>query len=112
MKPDAAEIRAAIHTQMPELLPEIKAMVDAALIYMYRTMWVDPDLRRAVLDIRDMDRCDGRVKRIHSRIARDTIKGGLVFSAASGSEVLSREWYDYAMRLQLNRAEKLRSDAR
>lgn len=48
-----------------------------ALKYLYRTMWVDPDLRQAILDIREMDRKDGRVKRIHGRLARDTVKGGL-----------------------------------
>ncbi|MCB5187370.1 hypothetical protein LG200_05045 [Methylobacillus caricis] len=82
-----------------------------AIKYMHRLMWVDPDHRQAILDIRDMDRADGRVKRIHSRIARDTIKGGLIMQQSSPSEVLSREWDDFQRRLQLNRVTKLKSDA-
>jgi hypothetical protein len=82
------------------------------LKYAYRLMWVDPDLRQAILDIREMDRTDGRVKRIHSRVARDVIKGGLVMQQGEASEVLAREWDAFQRRLQLNRIEKLKSDAR
>jgi hypothetical protein len=80
--------------------------------YLYRLMWVDPDLRQAVLDMREMDRLDGRVKRIHNRVARDTIKGGLVMQIAEGKEQLGRMWDEFQRRLQLNRVEKLKSDAR
>lgn len=82
------------------------------LKYLYRVMWVDPDLRQAILDIREMDRLDGRVKRIHSRVARDVVKGGLIMQQASENETLSKLWQDFGRRLQLNRAEKLKSDAR
>ncbi|MFZ5658752.1 MAG: hypothetical protein ACOY5C_02720 [Pseudomonadota bacterium] len=80
--------------------------------YLYRLMWVDPDLRQAILDIREMDRLDGRVKRIHSRVARDVIKGGLVFTQNKGNKRIRDLWEEYARRLQLNRVEKLKSDAR
>lgn len=80
--------------------------------YLYRFMWVDPDLRQAILDVREMDKLDGRVKRIHNRIARDTIKGGLVFQQSQGNEKLATMWNEFATRLQLNRVEKLKSDAR
>lgn len=80
--------------------------------YLYRLMWVDPDLRQAILDVREMDRLDGRVKRIHSRVARDTIKGGLIMQQAHASDTLARHWDDFQRRLQLNRVEKLKSDAR
>jgi hypothetical protein len=80
--------------------------------YAYRTMWVDPDLRQAILDIREMDKLDGRVKRIHSRVARDTIRGGLLFTQECPSAEMLREWNSFSRRLQLNRVEKLRSDAR
>ncbi len=80
--------------------------------YLYRVMWVDPDLRAAIQDIRDMDRKDGRVKRIHARIGRDTIKGGLVLQQAEQSPVLGRHWAAFERRLQLNRVEKMKSDAR
>ncbi|OGT21499.1 MAG: hypothetical protein A2342_09500 [Gallionellales bacterium RIFOXYB12_FULL_54_9] len=80
--------------------------------YAYRLMWVDPDLRQAILDIREMDRLDGRVKRIHSRIARDTVKGGLIMQQGQTNDILSREWNIFQRNLQLNRIEKLKSDAR
>ncbi|MDP3425474.1 MAG: hypothetical protein Q8S32_17170 [Burkholderiaceae bacterium] len=80
--------------------------------YLYRMMWVDPDLRQAILDVREMDKLDGRVRRIHSRIARDVVKGGLVMQIPEGSEKLATLWADFQRRMQLNRVEKLKSDAR
>lgn len=81
------------------------------LKYLYRLMWVDPDLRQAILDIREMDKLDGRVKQIHRRVARDTIKGGLVLMRSGGSDQIKTMWDDFSRRLQLNRVEKLKSDA-
>lgn len=89
-----------------------RATPENSLKYLYRTMWVDPDLRQAILDIREMDRKDGRVKRIHGRIARDAVKGGLVLKQAKDNPKVAALWRDFAARLQLNRAEKLKSDAR
>jgi hypothetical protein len=80
--------------------------------YLYRVMWVDPDLRQAILDIREMDRLDGRVKRIHNRVARDVVKGGLIMQQATENKELAAMWKDFGRRLQLNRPEKLKSDAR
>ena len=80
--------------------------------YLYRMMWVDPDLRQAILDIREMDRLDGRVKRIHSRVARDVVKGGLIMQQVTPNETVSKLWDVFQRRLQLNRTEKLKSDAR
>jgi len=80
--------------------------------YLYRVMWVDSAVRQAILDVREMDREDGRVKRIHARVARDVIKGGLIMQQAEDSTVLAREWQAFGRRLQLDRREKLRSDAR
>lgn len=80
--------------------------------YLYSLMQVDPELRQAILHIREMDRLDGRVKRIHGRVARDTVKGGLILQQSTESQALAKEWIDFGRRLQLNRAAKLRSDAR
>lgn len=80
--------------------------------YMTQLMWVDPEVRQAIVDVRDMDRRDGRVKQIHSRVARDTIRGGLVMTMPRERTALRREWDAYQRRLQLNRVEKLKSDAR
>lgn len=80
--------------------------------YLYRSMWVDPDLRQTILDIREMDRLDGRVKRIHNRIARDAVKGGLVMTQAEASPTIRREWSAFVDRLQLRNPQKLKSDAR
>lgn len=80
--------------------------------YLYRLMWVDSDVRQAILDVREMDRLDGRVKRIHNRLARDTVKGGLVLTQSVPSKRIRKEWEQFVDRLQLNRVEKLKSDAR
>lgn len=90
----------------------IRATPENSMKYMYRLMWVDPAVRQAILDIREMDRLDGRVKYIHKRVARDTVKGGLVFTQSNPKRVLVNEWNDFARRLQLHRPEKLKSDAR
>ena len=82
------------------------------LAYAYRQMWVDPVLRQSILDIREMDKLDGRVKRIHSKMAGHIVKGGLVMLQGSPSEVLAREWDAFQRRVQLHRIEKLKSDAR
>lgn len=82
-----------------------------AVKYLYRRMWVDPDLRQAILDIREMDRLDGRVKKIHGRIARTAVKGGLTLSGTP-SKRIGRLWADFERRLQLTRPAKLVSDAR
>lgn len=80
--------------------------------YLYRMMWVDPDVRQAILDIREMDRLDGRVKRIHARIARDAVKGGLVLTQTRDNPRIRAEWEAFVDRLQLRNPQKLKSDAR
>lgn len=82
------------------------------LKYAYRQLWVDPDLRQTIIDIREMDKLDGRVKRIHSKMAGHIVKGGLVMMQGSPSKVLAKEWEAFSRRLQLYRIEKLKSDAR
>lgn len=87
---------------------------DLAMERLYRTMWVDTERRALIRTMREMDAQDGRVKRIHGRVARDCIRGGLVFQAAerSSGETLKREWDAFKGRLQLDVGEKLKSDAR
>lgn len=79
---------------------------------LYRQFYVDPQLHATIIDIRAMDRMDGRTKMIHSRVARDTIKGGLVMKLAKPNQRVSAAWESFARRTQLNRHEKLKSDAR
>lgn len=83
-----------------------------AIKYLYRIMWVDPDLRAMILDIREMDRKDTRVKKIHARTARAAIKGGLRLTGKDVDERLRRLWKAFERRLQLERREKLESDMR
>lgn len=87
-----------------------RVAADVAMERMYRQMWVDHDRRAKVQLMREMDQQDGRVKKIHARTARDVIRGGLVMQ--TDSEVLMRHWKQFMGRLQLDNAEKLKSDAR
>jgi hypothetical protein len=82
------------------------------LKYLYRVMWTDPDLRQAVLDIRDMDRRDGRVKKTHARMARTATNGGLSVNTSSDNTIIQDSWDLFARRLGLNNPQKLESDAR
>jgi hypothetical protein len=86
---------------------------DDALQRLYSTMFLDYERRAIVRTIREMDQQDGRVKAIHSKLARDAIRGGLVLQTHDGaSEKLKREWLAFMGRLQLDISQKLKSDAR
>lgn len=100
---------------MPYLTTEIgrRATPENSLKYAYRLMWVDPDLRQTILDIRAMDRRDGRVKKIHGRMARTATKGGLqLWWIGAEDDKITRLWRDFRNRLTLHRQEKLESDCR
>lgn len=89
-----------------------RATPENSLKYLYRQMWVDPDLRQAVMDIRDMDRRDGRVKKLHKRMAAAAVKGGLKLKTPSQNKRIIRIWEAFSQRTQLNNHQKLISDAR
>lgn len=90
----------------------MRSTPEAAATRLYRMMWVDPQLRASILQIRNMDRLDGRVKRIHARTSRAAAKGGLSLNASGQPKRLQREWDDFVRRLHLDRREKLESDLR
>ena len=81
--------------------------------YLYQQMTVDTERRSAVLDIRHMDKVDGRVKKIHKKMARDITQGGikLHWKGPENARVI-RLFKSYTQRLQLDKREKLKSDAR
>ncbi|MDH5633622.1 MAG: hypothetical protein OEZ10_11585 [Gammaproteobacteria bacterium] len=81
--------------------------------YLYQLMYVSTDLRQAIMDLREMDRLDGRVKEIHKRTARMATKKGVMIKPGTGNnKVLLRSWDRFYRRLNLNRREKLESDFR
>jgi len=87
---------------------------DVAMRRWYRQFAISTEVREKIQILRTMEARDGRVKNIHGRICRDTVRGGLVmqFTEPASSETLRREWLAFEQRLQLNRVQKLRSDAR
>lgn len=87
---------------------------DLAMARFYRQFSISTEVRDQVIALRQMEEADGRVRRIHARLGLDIIRGGLEmqFTEADSSETLRREWKDFAHRLQLTHAGKLRSDAR
>ena len=89
-----------------------RATPEAAVKYLFRSFWIDPELRATILDVRHMDRVDPRVKRIHGRMSRAAVKGGLILEAPGNAESLHGQWRDFAHRLGLGRQEKLESDCR
>lgn len=70
------------------------------------------ELRQKILDIRDMDQRDPRVKKIHERTARAACKGGLMLKVSPNETRILNLWRDYERRLELCRREKLESDMR
>ena len=89
-----------------------RATPENAQKYLYRLMWTDAELRQRIVDIRDMDLNDGRVKKIHGRTARAAVKGGLRLQTPSANTRLIRAWEAFERRLRLDRQEKLESDMR
>jgi hypothetical protein len=59
-----------------------------------------------------MDRVDGRVKKIHKRMANTAVKGGLKLKIASKNKRVIKLWNQFEKRLHLNKHQKLYSDAR
>jgi len=72
---------------------------------------IDYSRAQTVRDIRAMDRSDARVKKIHTRMAHTTVKGGLGLRKTTNKRII-REWNKFRVRLQLNNPQKLTSDAR
>jgi len=88
------------------------ATPEARLQYLYRRWWVDTERRATVLDIREMDRLDGRVKEIHHKMALTATKGGLILNTASTNKRIIKIFKAWRKRLQLDKRAKLLSDAR
>lgn len=88
-----------------------RATLENSVRYLYLKMQAEPGLVAAIYDIRRMEKRDGRVRRIHARIARDVINGGLVLFQAADRPDIRREWEAFRRRTELNRPEKLKSDA-
>lgn len=106
---------AAARQQQPVIVTDergTRATPESQVRALYRNMWVDPTLRAAILNIRNMDKLDGRVKRIHSKTAGDVVRGGLVMTQVTENKRIRECWDEYQTRLQLNRPAKLKSDAR
>lgn len=79
---------------------------------LYRQFYVDMDLRQTIIDIRTMDRLDGRVKSIHRRTSRAAAKGGIKLVAPGAPKWLQAEFDSFCKALHLDRRDKLESDIR
>lgn len=85
---------------------------DEQMELMYQTLSPSYAFRAVLQDLRDMDRRDGRVKRIHERTARAACKGGLMLNVDPKAKRVLSLWSDFQRRLELSRREKLESDMR
>lgn len=92
----------------------VRLPADLALQRMYRQFAFSTEVRDKILAIRDMEERDGRVRKIHARVCRDTVRGGMVmqFRDTASSQTLRKEWDEFTRRLMLDKAPKLFSDAR
>lgn len=87
---------------------------DAHLIDTMRlSMQPSHSLREKIRAIRQWDKDDTRVKKIHNRMARDCVRGGVVLDwSGPDHEKINRLYDDFQTRLKLNDIAKLKSDAR
>ncbi|MFP4245175.1 MAG: hypothetical protein ACLFRJ_08880, partial [Ectothiorhodospira sp.] len=113
--------RIGIQRPAPELPDEqpqgaqelgLRTTDESRLRIQYNSMIADPSLRAAIFEIREMQRRDGRVKKIHNRTARAATKGGLKLSTASSNRRLIRRWRDFERGMGLWNRQKLESDFR
>lgn len=88
------------------------ATPENAIKNVHRQLYVDPSTRQAILDVRNMDRLDGRVKKIHRMTSRAAAKGGIQLRAISQPKRLSTEWERFTARLGLNRIDRLQDFVR
>lgn len=111
-------LKSAAEARLPgEMTPSSEAGLrptpENALTYLYRRFQIDYSVRSMILDIREMDREDGRVKKLHGRMARAATKGGLrLVWEGPESDRITRHWQRFSKRLGLHRPGKLESDCR
>lgn len=78
-----------------------------------QTMQPSFGLRQKIRAIRQWDANDTRIKKIHNRMARDCVRGGLVLDwHGPANEKINRLYKQFQNRLKLNEIAKLKSDAR
>lgn len=110
--PEVARDNTAVVTQK-EKGKGWTATPENSIDYIYRKLMIDTSRRAAVLDLRKMDKLDGRVKKIHKKMARDAVKGGLkIVWKEKENKRVSNLFNEFVQRLNLKRREKLESDAR
>lgn len=86
---------------------------DNYITRLYNELYVSPEYKASVLAIRLMDKSDSRVKKIHRRMARDATKGGIRLQwEGPDDKRISQLFEEYKVRVGLNNAQKLHSDAR
>ncbi len=70
-------------------------------------------LRNKILTIRKFDKDDPRVKKIHNKMARDTVRGGLILDwTDTENPRITKIFKQFIRRLNLKKIDKLKSDAR
>lgn len=108
----ARGVRLAGHLDGPTSEAGSRLRPEDVYRHLHRQFYTDPDLDAAIQDLREMDRTDPRVKRIHNRTARAAVKGGLRLDTSSANKRLIKAWKQFEKKLQLDRPAKLHSDFR
>ena len=85
---------------------------ERAIYELQSALFVNYQLRDTILQIRQMDQEDGRVKKIHTRMSRDITYGGLNLKMSDPDPVIQEAWTGFCKRLGLWNPQKLKSDAR
>ncbi|WP_020396115.1 hypothetical protein [Thiolinea disciformis] len=89
-----------------------RGTTDSQLRVLYESMLPPYDLYNTILEVRRMDRLDGQVKMLHNRIAKSLTKGGLQLDNPTNDKRLNTLWRAYVARTELDKRQKLISDAR
>jgi len=78
----------------------------------YQRLYVDPSLRAAILQLRQLDRQDGRVKTIHNKTSSMAVKGGLWLQTTEPAPKIQQHWRQFSTACHLDKRDKLKSDIR
>ena len=85
---------------------------ERAIYELQSALFINYELRDKIIDIRAMDEEDGRIKKIHTRMARDITYNGLQMRMDNPDDEVTDLWNGFCKRLGLINPQKLKSDAR
>jgi len=112
-KPVSSKTPPAVADKTPAGAQQGSTVVETARIgRINQRLYVNPALRAAILDLRRLDKVDGRVKTIHRKTASMAVKGGIKLHTTDTNDRIQRLFKQFVAACHLDKRDKLKSDIR